>query len=52
MIGAGGVYVNNQRVTDVDITLDSNMLAVGMVMVVRKGRKDYRLIHFDASREG
>ena len=46
MIDGGGVYVNNQRVGATSAMASHDMLATRDTMVVRKGRKDYRLIRF------
>jgi tyrosyl-tRNA synthetase len=42
----GGVYVNNQRVTDMDRKLGSGDLASESVMVLRKGKRNYALLRF------
>lgn len=45
-IAAGGVYVNNERVTDVAATLKSDDLIGGAHIVLRKGKKNYHLLRF------
>ncbi len=42
----GGVYVNNQRVTDVDRKLSAEDLASETMMVLRKGKRNYALLRF------
>lgn len=46
-IAAGGVYVNNERVSDVTATLQSSDLIAGAHVVLRKGKKNYHLLRFD-----
>ena len=45
-IAAGGIYVNNDRVNDVNATLKSADLIGGAHVVLRKGKKNYHLIRF------
>ena len=47
-IAAGGVYVNNERVTDVAATLKQADLIGGAHVVLRKGKKNYHLLRFVA----
>ena len=42
----GGVYVNNQRATDMNQKLTEADLASESVMVLRKGKKNYALLRF------
>ncbi|HEX3565525.1 MAG TPA: tyrosine--tRNA ligase [Acidimicrobiales bacterium] len=42
----GGAYVNNRRQTDAKATLRSTDLLAGGYVVLRRGRKDYHLLHF------
>jgi tyrosyl-tRNA synthetase len=42
----GGAYVNNRRQTDTTTTLRSTDLLAGGYVVLRRGRKDYHLLHF------
>lgn len=45
-IKEGGIYVNNVRVTDMDLRLTSENLASESVIVLRKGKKKYALLRF------
>lgn len=45
-IAAGGVYINNDRVTDVAATLKGTDLIGGAHIVLRKGKKNYHLLRF------
>jgi tyrosyl-tRNA synthetase len=42
----GGVYVNNERVTEMDRRLTPQDLASETVMVLRKGKRNYALLRF------
>jgi tyrosyl-tRNA synthetase len=42
----GGTYVNNQRVTDMNLKLTESDLASESVMVLRKGKRNYALLRF------
>ena len=42
----GGVYVNNQRATDMNRKLTDADLASESVMVLRKGKRNYALLRF------
>ena len=42
----GGAYVNNQRVSDMDLKLTEADLASESVMVLRKGKRNYALLRF------
>ncbi len=44
LIQQGGAYVNNVRVSDVEHTVSTQDLATPTMLVVRGGRKDYRLV--------
>jgi tyrosyl-tRNA synthetase len=46
-IAAGGVYVNNERVSDVAATLKTSDLIGGAHVVLRKGKKNYHLLRFE-----
>ncbi len=46
LIKNGGLYVNNERITDDALRLSENHLLGGSLLVVRLGKKDYRLIQF------
>jgi tyrosyl-tRNA synthetase len=45
-IPAGGVYINNERVTDVAFNVTSEHLIDGCAVVLRKGKKNYQLVKF------
>ena len=45
-IPAGGVYVNNERVTDVAYTVNTHHLIAGSAVVIRKGKKNYHVVKF------
>jgi tyrosyl-tRNA synthetase len=42
----GGVYVNNERVTDDQCRLTAENLASETVMIFRKGKRNYSLLRF------
>jgi tyrosyl-tRNA synthetase len=44
LLQQGGAYVNNVRVSDVEKKITSEHLATESMLVVRGGRKDYRLV--------
>ena len=44
MISSGGVYVNNQRVGAITDSVTMADVIEGQYLVLRKGRKDYRLV--------
>jgi len=43
---AGGVYLNNERLTDVNYHLTTKDLIAGQFAVLRKGKKTYHLVAF------
>jgi tyrosyl-tRNA synthetase len=43
-IEGGGVYLNNQRVTDLDRSVTVNDAIEGRFLVFRKGKKSYTLV--------
>jgi tyrosyl-tRNA synthetase len=45
-ITAGGVYVNNERVTDPALMISQKDLIAGGYVVLRKGKKTYHLLSF------
>jgi tyrosyl-tRNA synthetase len=45
-IPAGGVYLNNERITDVSFTVQTTNLIAGSALVLRKGKKNYHLLKF------
>ncbi len=44
LIQQGGVYVNNQAVTDVNASLGASHLIDNAAIVLRSGKKNYRLV--------
>ena len=48
LIRAGGVYLNNRRVTD-DQALSEGDLASASMLVLRTGKKDYYLVRFNGA---
>ena len=46
-IPAGGVYLNNNRVTDLEFVVKAENLIAGTALVVRKGKKNYHLVKFN-----
>jgi tyrosyl-tRNA synthetase len=45
-ITAGGIYVNNDRISDATATIKSTDLIGGSHVVLRKGKKNYHLLRF------
>jgi len=45
-IAAGGVYLNNERITDPSHSLKLEHLIAGSHLVIRKGKKNYHLVSF------
>lgn len=45
LIHAGGVYVNNEPQKDVNLVLTIHSLASYSYLIIRKGKKDYYLVH-------
>jgi tyrosyl-tRNA synthetase len=45
-IPAGGVYINNERVTDVAYTVTASHLIAEQAVVIRKGKKTYHVVKF------
>lgn len=43
---AGGVYLNNDRVTDIAFMIKKENLIAGKAIVIRKGKKNYHLVRF------
>jgi tyrosyl-tRNA synthetase len=43
----GGVYVNNRRVTDVDMHLGRESLLFDRYVLLRRGKQDYHLLRFE-----
>ena len=46
-IPAGGVYLNNARITDALAKVEKSDLIAGQVVVLRKGKKNYHLVRFE-----
>jgi tyrosyl-tRNA synthetase len=46
-IPAGGVYLNNERVTDASLLIRESNLIAGRALVLRKGKKNYHLVKFE-----
>jgi tyrosyl-tRNA synthetase len=46
-IPAGGVYLNNERVTDALSKVEKSNLIAGQALVLRKGKKNYHLVRFE-----
>ena len=44
LIEAGGIYVNNRRVSDVQATIGLSTLIEGQYLVLRKGARNYHLV--------
>jgi tyrosyl-tRNA synthetase len=44
LVTQGGAYVNNQRISEVDRQVTLNDLATETMLIVRGGKKDYRLV--------
>lgn len=46
LVKNGGLYLNNERVSDENLKLNENHLLGGKLLVIRLGKKDYRLFRF------
>jgi len=46
LVQNGGLYVNNERVSDAEMPLTTACLTGGSIVVVRKGKKQYHLLKF------
>ena len=46
-IPAGGVYLNNERITDPTLVIKSDLLIANHALVLRKGKKNYHLVKFN-----
>ena len=46
LIKAGGVYINNVRVSDIDHQMTEQSLASETILVLRTGKKNYHLLKF------
>jgi tyrosyl-tRNA synthetase len=47
LLGQGGVYINNQRVSDPELTVTSQHLGTETMMVLRAGKKSYHIVRVD-----
>jgi len=47
LIGQGGIYVNNRQVGDVNLKLSEANLATASALVLRSGKKTYRLVRVE-----
>jgi tyrosyl-tRNA synthetase len=47
-IQGGGIYLNNERVSDPSATVSEKDLLADFAIVLRKGKKSYHLFRFDA----
>lgn len=44
---AGGVYLNNERISDANIRIEAKDLIADAALVLRKGKKNYHLVKFE-----
>lgn len=44
LVAAGGAYVNNEKINDVNLVLNHSHLASSSYMVLRTGKRNYRLV--------
>lgn len=47
LVLGGGVYVNNERAADATASIASDSLLAGFAVVLRSGKKNYRLVRFN-----
>ncbi len=47
LIKAGGIYINNRRINEVDRKLSKDDWIEGKVVIIRRGRKNYHLINIE-----
>jgi len=47
LILSGGLYINNKRVTSVDIILNKELLVSEHIIILRSGKKNYHLLKFE-----
>lgn len=45
-IPAGGVYINNDRITDAALVVKAEHLIAGTLLLIRKGKKNYHVVKF------
>ena len=46
IVNQGGAYLNNRRIEDIDHKLTTAELLHDRYVVLRKGRRDYRILRF------
>ena len=46
LIKAGGAYINNNRINEMDFTVNTSSLASESVIILRSGKKKYHLVRF------
>lgn len=46
LIQNGGAYLNNDRISDIDMTIQQNNLIGNSILILRAGKKNYHLIQF------
>ena len=44
LIEAGGIYINNRRISDVQATINLSAFIEGQFLVLRKGAREYHLV--------
>ena len=49
LIKQGGIYINDERVTDERAVLRAEQLIDGQVMMIRKGQRDRRIVRIDSA---
>jgi tyrosyl-tRNA synthetase len=47
LVTGGGVYLNNERVTSVELAVGTEQLASESVLLLRLGRSNYRVVRFE-----
>jgi len=47
LVQGGGVYVNNERAADAMASIGTDSLLAGFAVVLRSGKKNYRLVRFN-----
>lgn len=45
-VQSGGVYLNNEKVSDPQMLIDASSLASESTLIIRKGKKNYHLVRF------
>jgi len=50
-VEGGGIYMNGSRIEDPNATIARSQLLHGKYLIFRRGKKDYSLVVFDASKE-